>query len=136
MPLTLLPPITSDLDRVMFPTQADGEGLIVKVAGIEFAEVAVMAAVVEEDTVDVETGTVAVVCPAGIVTEAGTVAAELLLARFTDAPPDGAGAASVTVPVALWLLDTVDGEMEKPLMKRLLSARCRIYSQRRSLRIC
>ena len=114
--MTLLPPITSDLDRVMFPTQADGDGLIVRVAGIEFAEVAVMAAVVEEDTVDVETGTVAVVCPAGIVTDAGTVAAELLLARFTDAPPDGAGAASVTVPVALWPPDTVDGEMEKPLM--------------------
>jgi hypothetical protein len=102
VPLTLLPPITSDLDRLMFPTQADDDdGLIVKVPGIAFADVAVMTAVVEDDTVYVETGTVPVVWPAGIVTEAGTVAAELLLAKSTNAPPDEAGAASVTVPVAL-----------------------------------
>jgi hypothetical protein len=34
-------------------------------------------------------------------TEEGTVAAELLLAKFTNAPADGAGCANVTVPVAL-----------------------------------
>jgi hypothetical protein len=114
--LTVFPPITSDRERVMFPTQAADDGLIVMVAGIAFADVAVMVAVVEEDTVDVEIGTLAVVCPAGIVTDAGTVAAELLLARFTNAPDEGAGCASVTVPVALCPPDTVAGEMEKPLM--------------------
>jgi hypothetical protein len=101
VPLTVLPPITFGLASEMLLTQADDDGLTVSVAGIAFADVAVMTAVVDDDTVDVETGTVAVVCPAGIVTEAGTVAAELLLARFTSAPAAGAGAASVTVPVAL-----------------------------------
>jgi len=102
VPLTLLPPITSDLDRLMFPTQAAcDDGLIVKVPGIAFADVAVMTAVVEDVTVDVDTGTLPVVWPAGIVKEPGTVAAVLLLAKFTNAPPEGAGAASVTVPVAL-----------------------------------
>jgi hypothetical protein len=66
--------------------------------------------------VDVETETVAVVSPGGMVTEAGTVTAELLLAKFTNAPPDGAGCAGVTVPVALWPPDIVLGEMESPLM--------------------
>jgi hypothetical protein len=118
VPLMLLPPTTSDRDSVMLPTQAavDDDGLIVMLAGIEFAEAAVMTAVVEDGTVEVETGMVAVVLPAEMMTEAGTVAAELLLAKFTDAPPDGAGCANVTVPVALCPPDTVLGEMEKPLM--------------------
>jgi hypothetical protein len=43
----------------------------------------------------------AVVAPAATVTETGAVAAlVLLLERFTTAPPAGAAAASVTVPVA------------------------------------
>jgi hypothetical protein len=67
VPLTLLPPITSGRDRVMFPTQAceddDDDGLIVMVAGIEFAEAAVMTAAVADDTGELETGTVAVVDP-------------------------------------------------------------------------
>ena len=43
---------------------------------------------------------VALVTPAGTVTEAGTVAAAvLLLASATTAPPDGAAAFNVTVPV-------------------------------------
>jgi|YNPMSStandDraft_1061717.scaffolds.fasta_scaffold20206_1 hypothetical protein len=54
----------------------------------------------------------AVVCPAGIVTEAGTVATvELLLRSGTTAPPGGAGALSVTMPVALLPPLTVLGEM-------------------------
>jgi hypothetical protein len=106
VPLTLFPPIISDRDSVMLPTQAgddddDDDGLIVMLAGIEFAEAAVMTAVVDDGTLEVDTGMVAVVWPAGMVTDVGTVAAELLLARFTNTPAEGAGCANVTVPVAL-----------------------------------
>lgn len=53
-----------------------------------------------EPTESVVTAKVAVVAFAAIVTLAGTVAAAvLLLDRVTTAPPAGAGALSVTVPV-------------------------------------
>jgi hypothetical protein len=39
------------------------------------------------------------VWPAATVTEAGTVTAALLLVSVTTAPPDGAAASSVTVPL-------------------------------------
>jgi hypothetical protein len=60
--------------------------------------VAVMVAVVEAVTVDVETVNETLELPAGTVTEAGVVAADLLLLRVTTAPPEGAAPVSVIVP--------------------------------------
>ena len=55
---------------------------------------------VEAGTVDVLTVNVAVVAPAATVTLAGTVAVAVsLLESATTAPPAGAAALSVTVPV-------------------------------------
>ena len=55
---------------------------------------------VDAVTADVATANVAVVAPAATVTLAGTVAADvLLLDSVTTAPPDGALAESLTIPV-------------------------------------
>jgi len=91
--------------------------LTVSVAEAVFAEEAVSDAVVEDETVDVDTGKLAVVWPAGMVTDAGTLAAALLLDNPTDTPPEGAAEANVTVPVAPWPLVTVEGETEKLAME-------------------
>ena len=50
-------------------------------------------------TIDVFTGKVALVAPVGTKTLEGTPATPLLLESMTCAPPAGAGALSVTVPV-------------------------------------
>jgi hypothetical protein len=54
------------------------------------------------------------VCPAGTFTDAGTVAAELALERDTSAPPESAGAFSVTVPVDVCPASTDAGASERP----------------------
>ena len=54
---------------------------------------------VDVDPTDVVMAKFADVLPSGTVTDAGTVAAALLLLSVTTAPPAGAWAVSVTVPV-------------------------------------
>ena len=72
--------------------------------------VAVIVTLVFELTRCVVTVNVRLVEPAEIVTFDGTVAADvLLLERFTTAPPLGAGALSVTVPVESSPPFTVEG---------------------------
>jgi hypothetical protein len=57
---------------------------------------------------------VAVLAPPATVTPAGTTAAALLLARVTAAPPVGATASRVTVPVEPVPPTTLAGAMETP----------------------
>ena len=54
---------------------------------------------VDMKTAEVLTVKVALLAPAGTITLEGTLAAPLLLERNTCAPPAGAGALRVTVPV-------------------------------------
>lgn len=80
------------------------------------AEVAVMFAVVDAETGEVDTVKVAEVCPAAMVTEAGTVADPLEEANVTRTPPAAAGAFNVTVPVEDPPPAMVVGFNVKPLM--------------------
>jgi len=68
-----------------------------------------MVAEVLTDTADVPIGNVWLVDPAGTVTLAGTVATPLVLESVTDAPPAGAAAVRVTVPVTPFPPTTLDG---------------------------
>jgi hypothetical protein len=81
-------------------TELSAGGATVNVAVLDEPLVAVIVTDVEEETAAVVTAKVAVVLPAATVTEAGTVAAAvLLLDKVTVAPLVGAAAANVTVPV-------------------------------------
>ena len=74
-------------------------GMTVSVACTGAFGVAVTVATARALTGEVLAVNVAVLLPERTVTEAGTVTTEVLLLRRTTAPPLGAGAVSVTVPV-------------------------------------
>ena len=104
VPVADWPPVTVSglmLTPVMAPVPS-ATGLITAVVDTELAEFAVMVAMTERVTEEVATVKLPLDCPCGTMMLAGTVAAALLLARFTSTPPVPAGAASVTVPVAFW----------------------------------
>jgi hypothetical protein len=98
VPVAGLPPVNT----VGLSASAERDGALT-VRGAVFATPpadAVMVGEVVEGTAEVEIVNVAVVCPAVTVTDAGTVAAAvLLLLRVTTIPPAGAAELIVTVPV-------------------------------------
>ena len=75
------------------------EGLIVRLAEVELAEVAEIEAVTCEPTELVVTVNVPDDAPCAIVIDAGTVAEALFEPRLTSTPPTPAGEESCTVPV-------------------------------------
>jgi hypothetical protein len=81
-------------------------GFTVKTDETSVAEEAVIVAAVAVATLPDETENVALVLPAGIVTEDGTTAAALLLESDMTAPPVGAGPTATTVPVEPFPLTT------------------------------
>jgi hypothetical protein len=100
VPVELAPPTTAVGLLVIEERLA---ALTVKDAVRLTPSVAVIVAEVLVATPDVVTVNVVELLPAGTVTEVGTVAAAvLLLCRVTTAPPLGAAAVKVTVPVELF----------------------------------
>jgi hypothetical protein len=118
MPSIDVPPSTCVALKAIEPTQAvvDCCGLMVSGAVTEFADFAVMFAVVVDETGVVDIGNVVLAEPCGTNTDAGTVAAGLSLERLTGTPPAGADALSVTVPVAPCPPVTLGGEMVRLTM--------------------
>jgi hypothetical protein len=89
VPVEILPPAT---DGGAIATLSSVPGVTVKVAFVDWPpDVAVITAAVLVETPFVVMVKVAVVAPDGTVTNAGTLAAALLLTRPTSAPPAGAG---------------------------------------------
>jgi len=99
VPVEELPPLTDVGFKLKVESTAS---VIVNVAVGDFPlRLAVMTDVVDELTPVVVTVNVALDCPAGTVTDGGTLAGELLLVNATETPPDAAGPFKVTVPVEL-----------------------------------
>ena len=97
VPVALVPPLTVVGLTV---TELNPTGVIVNVAVLAAVpEPAEIVAVVWVFTPEVATWNVAVVAPWATVTDAGTVALELLEFNGTTTPPEGAAAERVTVPV-------------------------------------
>jgi hypothetical protein len=105
-----MPPTIEDGDMVTFESEA--VGFTVSVAVIEMPlELAVMLTAVEAVTAVVVTVTLALVAPAGTVTEDGTGATAVLeLVKRTTRPPVGAALESVTVNLEALPPPTVPGE--------------------------
>lgn len=103
VPVELLPPLTLVGLRVSDESVTeDDEGLIVSVACCDvLPSVAVIVAVVIEETDVVVTVKLALVDPLPTVTLLGTLALEVLLLKLTTVPPEGAAELRVTVPVEL-----------------------------------
>jgi hypothetical protein len=108
VPVELLPPTTEVGETVTLTKVA---AVRVSVPCCEPPRVPVTFTVVVELTPPVVTVKLAEVCPAGIVTEAGTVASDVSeLLRLTVMPPAGAGPLIVAVPVELLPPSTELGE--------------------------
>ena len=92
-------PPTTDVGLRVKPTRIAPRTVMVAVLD-EGPRVAVRVTIVSAATARVVIGKVAVVAPAGTVTEAGTAAAGEDDRSPTTVPPAGAGTVSVTVPVS------------------------------------
>ena len=101
VPVELVPPVTV-VGLSANPVKVTATGLMVNGAVfVTEPRLAVIVAVVTDDTKVVEAVNEALVAPAEMNTDDGTVALELLDESETLAPPDGAAAVSDTVPVEL-----------------------------------
>jgi len=100
VPVDELPPVTvvGDSDSVESDGAPADPGVTVSTAPHDVFSTAHIFTCVVDDTLVVPTLNVAVVAPAGTVTVAGTVAGDTE-ESCTVAPPEGAGAFNVTVPV-------------------------------------
>jgi hypothetical protein len=101
VPVELAPPTRLAGASATDVTVTAGGLIVSEAVWLEALYVAVMTALVTDATAVVVTVNVPVVEPAATVTLAGTVADALLLERLTSAPPVGAVALTVTVPVEL-----------------------------------
>jgi len=113
VPVALAPPLT---DAGLKATPTNKAGVIVKLADFEpEPDVAVIATVALVPTPVVVIGKLALVLPARITTEVGTVAAELLLFKEMTIPSDGAAKLRVTVPKEPFPPRTDDGLRVNPV---------------------
>lgn len=110
VPVVFWPPSSDPIDNVNPLTQGEST---VSVFVAELEAVARIVACAFAPTALVVMGKLPLVVPAAMVKEAGTEAAAWLLDNEINAPPDGAGAVNVTVPVAPDPPVTLPDEREK-----------------------